>query len=164
LIQAALLGGLFIGVLSTLPVISLGNCCCLWLISGGALAAWLQQQNQPRAVGPARGALVGLLAGVVGAFVWLAGAMFFDAVMGPMIEGALERAIDATPDMPPEVREAFEMFGDRDNPFRYAIGFAFQFFAGAIFSTLGGLLAGLFLARDVPPALGGPPPPIPPQM
>ena len=42
----ALLGGLFIGVLSSLPYIKGGNiCCCLWVVSGGALAAWLMQQN-----------------------------------------------------------------------------------------------------------------------
>ena len=32
----ALLGGLFIGVLSSLPYIKGGNvCCCLWVVSGG---------------------------------------------------------------------------------------------------------------------------------
>jgi hypothetical protein len=45
----ALLGGLFIGVLSSLPYIKGGNvCCCLWVISGGMLAAWLMQQNTLR--------------------------------------------------------------------------------------------------------------------
>jgi len=43
----ALLGGLFIGVLSALPVVQICNCCCLWIIGGGLLAAYLQQQNQP---------------------------------------------------------------------------------------------------------------------
>ena len=34
--QPALLGGLFIGVLSSLPVVSTANiCCCLWVIVGG---------------------------------------------------------------------------------------------------------------------------------
>ena len=31
-LQPALLGGLFIGVLSALPIISAGNCfCCMWV-------------------------------------------------------------------------------------------------------------------------------------
>ena len=47
-LQPALLGGVFIGVLSALPIVSAGNlCCCLWVLSGGALAAYLLQQNQP---------------------------------------------------------------------------------------------------------------------
>ena len=36
-VQPALLGGVVIGTLSALPVISMGNClCCLWVILGGA--------------------------------------------------------------------------------------------------------------------------------
>ena len=50
-LQPALLGGVFIGVLSTLPIINIGNlCCCRWVISGGALAAYLLQQNQPEPI------------------------------------------------------------------------------------------------------------------
>ncbi len=45
--QPALLGGLVLGVLSALPIVSIGNvCCCLWVISGGVLAAYLLQRNQ----------------------------------------------------------------------------------------------------------------------
>ncbi len=42
--QPALLGGLFIGVLSSLPVIGIANCCCLWVILGGMLTVYLEQQ------------------------------------------------------------------------------------------------------------------------
>jgi hypothetical protein len=45
-LQPALWGGLFIGVLSALPLVNLENCCCcLWVLCGGALAAYLRQQN-----------------------------------------------------------------------------------------------------------------------
>ena len=47
-LQPAFFGGLFIGVLSALPIINIGNCCCcLWVIGGGVLAAYLMQQNYP---------------------------------------------------------------------------------------------------------------------
>ena len=46
-LQPALFGGLFIGVLSALPIINIGNCCCLWVIGGGVLATYLMQQNHP---------------------------------------------------------------------------------------------------------------------
>ena len=46
--QPALLGGLFIGVLSSLPLVNIGNvCCCLWVVVGGLLTVYLQQQNTP---------------------------------------------------------------------------------------------------------------------
>ena len=48
-VQPAVLGGVFIGVLSALPLISAGNCCCcLWVIGGGVVAAYLLQQSQRR--------------------------------------------------------------------------------------------------------------------
>ena len=49
-----LVGGLVMGVLSALPIISAGNlCCCLWIISGGLVAAYVLQQNQPTPITPA---------------------------------------------------------------------------------------------------------------
>jgi len=56
--QPALFGGLFIGVLSALPIINIGNCCCLWVIGGGVLATYLMQQNHPYPIAAADGALV----------------------------------------------------------------------------------------------------------
>ena len=45
--QPALIGGLVMGVLSALPLVSAGNiCCCLWVVTGGLVAAYLLQQNQ----------------------------------------------------------------------------------------------------------------------
>ena len=49
-LQPALLGGLTIGVLSALPVINLANCCCAWILFGGALAAYLMQQSHPEPI------------------------------------------------------------------------------------------------------------------
>src|SRR5262245_29076718 len=70
----ALLGALFIGVLSSLPIVSMGNlCCCLWVVSGGVLAAWVMQQNTPRPVTNGEGAVVGVLAGCVGSVLVLLG-------------------------------------------------------------------------------------------
>ena len=66
-LQPAFWGGLFIGVLSALPIVNVGNCCCcLWVICGGALAAYLRQQNSPVQIEAAEGALVGLMAGAIG--------------------------------------------------------------------------------------------------
>ena len=76
----ALLGGLFIGVLSALPVVQICNCCCLWIIGGGLLAAYLQQQNQPVSLTLAQGARIGLLAGLIGSCVWFA----VDSALSPI--------------------------------------------------------------------------------
>ena len=63
-LQPALLGGIVMGVLSVLPFVNLVNaCCCGWVLFGGALAAYLMQQNHPAPITAGDGAIVGLLAG-----------------------------------------------------------------------------------------------------
>src|SRR6266496_5768116 len=70
LTQPALIGGVVMGVLSALPIVSVANaCCCLWIVSGGLIAAYVLQQNQTGPITPGDGALVGLLAGLCGALV-----------------------------------------------------------------------------------------------
>ena len=161
-----LLGGLFIGVLSALPIISVANCCCLWLIAGGALTVRLAQQDDRRPIGPGRGALLGLAAGVVGALVWLLAAIALDVVIGPLQQRMIDSMLSGARDMPPEARAWFErVASSAASPLRYVLGFAFHF-CGAGFAALGGALAAMFFRRDVPPALGGDPfvpPPLPPQ-
>ena len=50
------------GVLSALPIVAVGNfCCCLWVVCGGAVAAYVLQQNQQMPVTPGDAALAGLL-------------------------------------------------------------------------------------------------------
>jgi hypothetical protein len=165
LTQPVLLGGLFIGVLSALPIVSVANCCCLWIVGGGLLTARLAQQESPRPLSPGRGALLGLAAGIVGAFVWLIAAMALDVVIAPLQERMIAEMLRGAQDMPPNAREWLEMVAGRaSTPMKFIAGFAFQIF-GAVFSALGGLLGAAFFRRDVPPALGGDPivPPLPPQ-
>ena len=166
MLQAALLGGVFIGVLSALPVVSLANCCCLWVIGGGLIAAYLTQQNEGRPITPGRGALAGLFAGIAGAFVWLIASMALDVVIAPLQERMVEEMIRSAQDMPPDARAMIEsMAGRNSGPFKYVTGFFILLFFGSAFSALGGLLGGVYFRKDVPPALGGPvtPPPLPPQ-
>jgi hypothetical protein len=165
MIQPVLLGGLFIGVLSALPVVSVANCCCLWIIGGGMLAAHLQQQQLPHRITPGSGALVGFLAGLVGAVVWLVLALVLDVVLQPLQNQMIDSMLRNADNMPPEARQWLEMIGSGSaSPLRYFAGLAFQLF-GAVFAAVGGLLFAAFSKRDLPPALGGPvvPPPLPPQ-
>lgn len=164
MLQAPLLGGLFIGILSALPVVSWGNCCCLWIISGGLLAAYLDQQQDPQPTTIGRGAFAGFLAGIIGALVWLIVSLGLDVVLAPMRERIAGMLVQIARDMPPDARAVLESYGAA-SPLGYAFDFFFLLVAGAIFSTLGGMLGAAFFRNDVPPALGGPiqPPPLPPE-
>jgi hypothetical protein len=155
---------LFIGILSALPVVSLGNCCCLWIFGGGVLAAYLDQQNDPRPTTAGRGAFAGLTAGLIGALVWLIVSAALDVVLAPVRERVIAEMLRIARDMPPDARAALESMR-ASSALGYAFNFVVMVCTGAVFSTLGGVLGASFFRNDVPPALGGPiaPPPLPTQ-
>ena len=101
-LQPALFGGLFIGVLSALPFVNIANCCCLWVIGGGMLAAYLMQQNHPYAITAADGALVGMLAGLFGGVLGVLLSIPVEMAMGPLQQRLLDQFILSNPDVPAE--------------------------------------------------------------
>jgi hypothetical protein len=152
-LQPALFGGLFIGVLSALPIINIGNCCCLWVIGGGVLATYLMQQNHPYPIAAADGALAGLLAGLLGGLLGTLLSIPIEMMMGPLQKQIMERIMSSNPDIPEETRRMIENM----NGGAVAIAFklVFSVFVGAIFGMLGGLLGvALFKKKDLPPPPG----------
>lgn len=146
------------GVLSALPIISAGNaCCCLWVVSGGVVAAYLFQQNRTAPMTPADGALVGLLAGLAGALVRTVVAIPIDFVVGPMERAIAQRVIDMGT-VAPEVRDMLDRFsrGSAGGAFfvvGHIVGLMFWACIGGIFSTLGGLLGALVFKKQTPPGV-----------
>jgi len=121
-IQPALFGGLAMGVLSALPLISVGNvCCCLWVIGGGLVAAYLLQQNQATPITPGDGALVGLLAGLIGALVQVVVSIPISMVVGPMERAMAQRLLEMAGNVPPEMREMFERYSGEGGSMAFAI-------------------------------------------
>jgi hypothetical protein len=136
-------------VLSALPLVGAFNaCCCLWIVSGGAVSAYLLQQSDPEPIEVGDGAIAGLLAGLVGAFVNLVISIPVTLLMAPV----MQRWIDLMSEqgMPPEFRE---MIGSGvGSAVGIVVGFVFSLVAGVIFSTLGGVLGALIFRRPPPPA------------
>jgi hypothetical protein len=161
-LQPALLGGLLIGVLSALPLISAGNCCCcLWVVSGGALAAYLRQQNLPVSIDAAEGAIVGLMAGLIGGIAATIISIPMEMAMGPFQRQIMDRILSSNPDFPPEMRDMIER--SAASGANIAIKLVFNVVTGVVFGLLGGLL-GVAIFKKTPP----PPPPgtvevLPPQ-
>jgi uncharacterized protein YneF (UPF0154 family) len=67
--KPALLGGLIVGLLSAIPI--LNYCCCVWAIGGGGLASYLYIKSSPTRVNTGDGAMLGGLAGLIGAVLYL---------------------------------------------------------------------------------------------
>ena len=153
-LQPALWGGLFIGVLSALPLVNAGNCCCcLWVLMGGALAAYLRQQNNPYQIDAAEGAIVGLMAGVVGGIVYSLLSIPLQMMAGPMQQEWMNEILSSNPNVTPEMREMVERLTASSG--LHVIGMIISLVVNSIFGMLGGLIGVAIFKRNLPP----PPPP-----
>jgi hypothetical protein len=150
----SLLGGLFIGVLSALPLISLANCCCLWVITGGFLAAWLQQQNHDQPITAVDGAIVGLLAGFVGGIVHYLVVLPLEMFLGDAIAGMSDGFMRGQQEMP-EVRRLMNELGPHGVLLLGSMAFGAL---SMVFGMIGGILGAVMIKK--PP--GPPVPPVPP--
>ena len=134
-------------------------------MGGGALTVYLTQEQTRRSLPPGQGAVLGLLAGVLGAGVWLVVYSMVDLVLGPLQQRMITSMLEGSIDVPPEARQLLENLAmQAGSPLRFVVGFAVQLLTGVMFGAVGGLLGAVYFRRDVAPALGGDPiepPPIP---
>lgn len=146
----ALIGGLVLGVLSALPLVAFGNvCCCLWVIVGGAAAAYALQQRQSAPITPGDGALVGLLAGMIGTCIYLVLSVPIGMLMAPLERQLMER-LATFGNLPPEFRDAANRSAGM-RLFMLMLDFVVRFFLDAIFATIGGVLGAVIFGRKTPP-------------
>ena len=156
--QPVLLGGAFIGVLSALPIISAGNLfCCLWVVGGGVVAAYLMQQGYPEPITLQDGAAGGFLAEIVGAFVYTIVAVPVQLLMAPIQRRVAQNILDAAREVPPELRDMIESLTSGASASIIALMFMFfvMLVVGMIFSTIGGVLGVLLFRRNPPPSAPG---------
>lgn len=158
-LQPALVGGLVIGVLSALPVISMGNClCCAWVVLGGVVATYLLQQSQVPPVDGVDGAITGMLAGLVGTVFGSLIAIPIQMLTGPMGMDVLQRVLDqGGSDLSPEVRGTLRSIAHGGiGGVISVLAFLLSLCVNAIFAAIGGLIGTVVFKPSVPP-----PPPVP---
>jgi Family of unknown function (DUF5518) len=157
-LKPALIGGVLLGLLSVIPFVnSLNVCCCLWAILGGMLASYLYVKNSPTPATPGDGAMLGALAGVIGAAISLVLGIPISYAMGPTMRNLLLGLVENLDRQQAELmRRQLEASGDSIVPVIInALILAVLLF---IFSVIGGLIGtALFEKRK-----GGPVPPPPP--
>jgi hypothetical protein len=152
-----MVGGIVMGVLSALPIISAGNvCCCLWVIVGGLVAAYVLQQNQSAPIGAGDGALVGLLAGLVGAVVHVGLGVVITILIGSREREIVQRILDMSPNIPPNVRDVMERFAHGEVSAAWfvigpIVGLMFWSCVHSVFATIGGLLGAAIFKKNTPP-------------
>jgi hypothetical protein len=169
-IQPALIGGLVIGVLWAIPFLNLLNyCCCIGVLLGGALAAnRLINRSPVLPVSNGDGAVVGLLAGLIGAGVHLVLgvplALLFNEAGLSFLQNLLSQVTD------PKAREmldqAIRQSQSQGMAERLVAAVGSWLFISVVsigFATLGGLIGvAMFEKRKGPPYPMQPPPGYPP--
>jgi hypothetical protein len=148
--QPALLGGLFIGVLSALPGVNIANCCCLWVLAGGALVVYLQQQRIPEPVETADAVIGGLLAGVLGAIVMSVLTLIIFSAGGALWMDQFRTALD-NPEIPPETRDMLLRFFEGRN--FIVLGLVINLPLYAVFSMVGSLIGLAIFRKKTPPVV-----------
>ena len=143
---SSLLGGVVLGLLSSIPYLNIGNLfCCLWVVGGGVLAAYLFW-GENKQITTGQGALVGFFAGLWGALVsailggilWL---FLADTYMSQIYQALNEQ------DIPAESMEFMTTIFS-GNPFLIAgVYLVSSLIVNSIFATLGGLICAAILKK-----------------
>ncbi len=86
LLISAGVGGLAMGVLSSVPIVNLANCIlCLWVWAGGVLAVYMYARMENTTLTSGQGAIIGAVAGLAGAIVaTILGLLFGTAALAAM--------------------------------------------------------------------------------
>ncbi len=167
LLKAALLGGILAGVVSSVPYLSL--LCCLWVMGGGAFAAWTLVSDSGGRVDLGRCAASGFLSGMLGG-----------ALCAPL-SGLVNRLVYGAEALEAQVEQAIAMVGPGGDALApeqieaFARGASFlEFNAGSVLmivmmaglfsflGLLGGLLGGAMFGRKQAARADGFPTPFPP--
>jgi hypothetical protein len=170
MLKPALIGGVILGILSAIPIVSALNClCCAWVIGGTMLAANLYVKSSPVAVTLGRGVGLGLLTGAIGAVVDVLFAIPMHLLlrgMGVNFMEPLREALEQIPNIPPETKDALgSIFAEGNGPgvFVIIVGGFFTLIVYSIVGMLGGALGVALFEKRKPGTIGGPPPiPYPP--
>ena len=148
--QPAILGGLFIGVLSSLPIVNAANlCCCLWVVAGGVLATYLLQQNIPTPVATGEAALQGLLAGAIGGVIVCLVNVAMASVAGPAVLEQIRAQLSSNSEFPPQLRDRILSLLNGRN--LVLLGLFITVPINAVFAMAGSFLGLAFFRKKLPP-------------
>jgi hypothetical protein len=130
----ALVGGGLAGVLAAVPFV---NClCCIWIIGGAMLAAYLLVKETPSQLSAGDGAIVGIFTGIIAAIVELIVSIPFRTMENRLAHSMMERFSEYLDEMPSGWENFFEG-GD----FTTSMGLSVfgLFISAVLFSALGAL-------------------------
>ncbi len=144
-LKPAMIGGVALGFASAIPIVNCLNCaCCALVIGGGYLAAFLYMKEAPPSAEPpyGDGAVLGLIAGVVGAVTSTIVSIPFQLLqLGTGGMGEIHQAIEeAGMDLPPAAEQMIAQMGAGGVALGAIVfGFFFNLVLFSIFATIGSI-------------------------
>jgi hypothetical protein len=150
MLRAALIGGVVAGVLTAVPLV---NCfCCLWVIGGAMLAAYLFAKDSPGPVTPGDGAILGILAGIVAAVTDAIASIPFETINQQYIQRFMDQVSRFADEMPAGWENWLEKRAGGFSPAWFLLGLLASAVIYAALGAIGGTIgASVFGKKKIPP-------------
>lgn len=136
--SAALIGGAGAGILSGIPVVSC--LCCLWIIGGAMLAAYLLAKDSPIALTAGDGAIVGVFTGIVAVVVQAIINFLFRPFNREVFRRMMERFAEYAEEMPPGIGDFLEGGSTQVSVPAFLIGILGSAIVFSALGALGGII------------------------
>ncbi|MFQ6108020.1 MAG: hypothetical protein ACE5L7_00510 [Candidatus Aminicenantales bacterium] len=134
----ALIGGAAAGVFSAVPFL---NClCCLWIIGGAMLAAYLLSKDSPVAMTAGDGAIVGIFTGVTAAVIDAIISIPFHAINAAFVQRVMEGIAQYTEEMPSGWERWLETGAVETSAPLFMLGLLISVVVFSILGALGGII------------------------
>lgn len=145
----ALIGGAVAGVLSAVPIL---NClCCIWIIGGAMLAAYLLVKDSPVILTAGDGAILGVLTGIVAAVVDTIVDIPFRAINVKFIEEIINRLSQYAEEMPGGWEKWLETGGTEFSIAWFFLGMIISVVIFSALGVLGGIIGISLFGKKKPP-------------
>jgi hypothetical protein len=162
-LMPALYGGVIMGVISGIPILSIVNCfCCAGIMLGGFMAVFFYKKDLKESSPPLTngdGLALGAMAGLVGAVVTVILTAIVHMVFGAAMGGGMQKLQDMGlgNQIPPETMKMIQgMMSDKG---LIGITFVFHLVIDPLFGLIGGLIGYAVFKSKTPIVM--PPPPAP---
>jgi len=134
----ALIGGAVAGILAGIPLV---NClCCIWIIGGAMLAAYLLVKDSPVVLSSGDGAIVGVFTGIVAALVLSIVNILLKDLNREFFQRLIERAAEYMEEMPPGFEDLLEGGGIETSVPGFFLGLVIRVIIFSAFGALGGII------------------------
>lgn len=152
MLMPALIGGAVAGVLSAIPLV---NClCCVWIIGGAVLSAYLLNKDSAVALTAGDGAIVGVFCGIVAAVVDFVISIPFHAMSSRIFQNIMQRMAEYAEEMPEGWESWFER-GLGDSIGWSMFGFVISLVVFSALGALGGIIGISLFKKKTAPTQGG---------